>query len=159
MLKRILGLALLVHLSTAVAAGTAYVHSLKAPLLAAPQFGAKTVDTLKRGDKLVVTESRAHWYQVRADGHTGWVATLLVGEQPPVQRRSYITGNGPEIRKNARRRASAVTTAGAARGLADTSRARLNGDQASDYTSLAVVEAYKTPDDQALQFVDKVVKP
>ena len=147
MLKRILGLALLVHLSTAVAAGTAYVHSLKAPLLAAPQFGAKTVATLKRGDKLAVTESRAHWYQVRADGHTGWVAALLVGEQPPVQRRATSPATA--------RRSTTTPGAGprpspprAARGLADTSRARLNGDQASDYTSLAVVESYKTPDER-----------
>ena len=137
---------ILVGLSfTAVAAGSLYVQSDKAKLSAAPSFGAASVATLKKGDELAVIQAQNGWYRVHAHGKTGWIPRLLVSKHKPISRISVLSGEKDSVKPTARRRASNVTTAGAARGLVNDDRRRANPDGAADYEAVQSMESDTIP--------------
>jgi uncharacterized protein YgiM (DUF1202 family) len=130
---------------TAAAAGTLYVQSDKAKLSAAPSFGAASIAALKKGDELAVIQAQNGWYRVRTDGKTGWIPRLLVSQHKPIRRISVISGEKDSVKTSARRRASNVTTAGAARGLVNDDRRRANPNGAADYEAVQSMESETIP--------------
>lgn len=59
---------------SAVAPGTTLsVRSLKARLMASPQFLGSTVITMRRGARVKVIETKGSWIKVSYRGRTGWV--------------------------------------------------------------------------------------
>lgn len=149
---RLRGLALLLALSSAsVGAESLFVQSLKADLLEQPKFGAAAVKQLQKGDEVALLSAEGAWYKVNAGDKSGWVSRLLVAKHPPVERASILTGREDEAGREARRRASAVTTAGAARGLA--AEQRRPEDKAPDYAALEAVERLDISQDEALRFL------
>jgi uncharacterized protein YgiM (DUF1202 family) len=142
-MKRYLCFLVFVFAALAVAAApqTVYVHSMKAVIMDSPSMKGKPVVTASRGDKLTVIGEQSRWYNVRTDGKTGWVSTLLVRPEPPTNKKSVFTNGDKDLSKGSRRRASAVTSAAAARGLTADERARLGITEKVDYAALEKVEA------------------
>jgi hypothetical protein len=129
-----------------------YVRSLKADLYAEPAFSARHVAAFPKGVELVKLEDRDRWFLVRNREVTGWVAKLLVSATPPRERDSAIKEDS-QIGGNARRRASAVATAGAARGLAADDRRRLSQDNVADFSALATMESLSLADAEVIDFL------
>lgn len=131
-----------------------YVRSLKAAVYEEPSFAARQVATFAKGAEMVKLGEEKRWYRVQYREVTGWVAELLVSARPPTARQGAIKAD-TEIGTSARRRASAVATAGAARGLAADDRRRLSGDNTTDYHSLAYMEGIDPSEDEVVEFLRK----
>ncbi len=133
---------------------TAYVKSLVAKIYVEPSFGADLVGTAKRGQPLTVIGSNARWEMVIIDKKEGWVSGLLLSDNPPLGSASVFDKKGYDLSRGARRRASAVATSGASRGLISEERQRLGelGTQ-SDWVALRKVEESKTDISQAMNFL------
>lgn len=142
----------LLSAGTRAGAETLFVQSLKADLLAEPRFGAPVVATVPKGTELDLLETGQGWHRAGVDGKAGWVPRLLVADHPPLQRASLLTGNEETLEGGARRRASAVTTAGAARGLTAEDRGRVGAEDV-DYRALARLEALVVDDQEAVRFL------
>lgn len=139
----------------AASAQVLYVQSDKASLLAEPKLKSAQVATLKKGDKLDVLETQKGWHKVKAAGKEGWVSQLLVAEKPPLGTVSLLASASGDISQDARRRASAQTTAAAARGMSEEDRKRLGAKEKADYTNLALMENMVIYEDELEQFVSQ----
>lgn len=131
-----------------------YVRSLKADLYSEPAFSAKHLASLPKGTKLVKLKEQDKWCFLQHHEMTGWVPKLLVSATPPRNRTRSITENA-KIGSNARRRASAVATAGAARGLAADDRRRKSQDNTTDYSALLSVEETSPSDAEVIEFLEQ----
>lgn len=130
---------------SATAAPTLYVQSEKAKLTVAPSFNSAALISLKKGDELVVVQKQNGWYRVHVAGQTGWIPRLLVSPHKPLNRVTVLSNDKDSVKTSARRRASNVTTAGAARGLADDDRRRANRDETADYQAVRTMESETIP--------------
>ncbi|MBU0728981.1 MAG: hypothetical protein KKE17_05090 [Proteobacteria bacterium] len=139
------------------AADTLYVQSVSAKLMDAPKFNAKVVARFEQGQELSVKEQKGSWYMVEADKQQGWISRLLVSLAPPMEKISLITTSDTDVSKNARRRASTVATAGAARGLAADDRRRANQALQSNFASLAFVEGITVSPQELNEFIQNGV--
>ena len=135
-------------------ASSVYVHSTKARLMTEPSFGATIVLTLAKGDELEMLEAEQRWAKVRINGQEGWISTLLIKEQPPMDIISVIGAEDISIKGEARLRASDVATAGATRGL--TEGEALTGDENSDYEELLELEQQQISADEVEQFSQSI---
>lgn len=149
--------ALLAGLSSTALAETLYVQSLKAKLLAEPAFKARVVASVNKGAALNVLQYKGRWCQVSSGEHSGWVSRFVLADHPPLNKITVLGGER-EIEQNARRRASAVTTAGAARGLSAEQRRR-GQVQGANYPALEKVEAIAISDEEAFRFLQEGLKP
>ncbi len=122
------------------AAEILYVQSAKAKLMSDKNFKSDLKETLKRGDRLEALENSGGWYKVSAGTTKGWVHRLSVSTNPVMEKLTLISADAPDISRGARKRASAITSAAAARGLSDTDRKRLNEQGRADYRSLEKLE-------------------
>jgi len=121
-----------------------YVQSAKAKLMAEPAFGAAVVTELERGTAVNLLQSEKRWLKVQAGKQSGWVSSFLLSNHPPLNKVTVLGGEEQkDIEENARRRASAVTTAGAARGLSSDDRKRADIHEKADFYALEQVEEYK----------------
>lgn len=135
-------------------AASVYVKSLKAKVLSAPKFDSATVAEVERGQELGLVERSERWVKVSVTGREGWVSELLVADEPPKGSASVLGQGAEDISGKSRRRASAIATAGASRGLtAEGVKEMQEADPKADYGALAKVEAQKIDRAQALDFV------
>lgn len=132
-------------------ADTLYVQSLRAAVLAEPRMGAEQLHQAERGDELEQLERAGTWYRVSFAGGEGWVSRLTVAGQPPMERRSALDGDAPDI-QNPRRRPSEVASAAAARGLTPEERQRLSDREDADYQALQQIEQMQLDTDKQLRF-------
>ncbi|WP_320826697.1 SH3 domain-containing protein [Reinekea sp.] len=135
-------------------ASSVYVHSIKARLMAEPNFGATIVVTLAKGDELELLEARQRWAKVRLKAQEGWISTLLIKEQPPLEVISVIGSEAISLEGEARLRASDVATAGATRGL--TEGEALTDDKASDFDELLELEQQQISDEEVQEFSESI---
>ncbi|MDH5542876.1 MAG: SH3 domain-containing protein [Nitrospinota bacterium] len=154
-MKRLLILSI-ISLSSyiASAADTLYVQSKSAKIMNSPSFKAETTGTLKRGDQLEVIEKGKGWYQVKTGDMTGWINQLNVSRNEPMERVSIITEATENLEDKSRRRASAVTSAAAARGLSEKDRKRRSDQEKADYNTLNRLENFtdKISDEEVEEF-------
>lgn len=143
----------LAALALAAAPQAVYVNSVRAVIMDTPSMKGKPVVTASRGDKLTVVGEQNRWYNVKTDGKSGWVSTLLVRPEPPSGKASVFTNTGEDLSKGSRRRASAVTSAAAARGLTADDRARLGFDAKVDYKDLEKVESLNITNKELSDFL------
>jgi hypothetical protein len=129
---------LLLPVST-VTAEQLYVQSKQAKLMAEPRADATVVITLERGTALQVLDSNASWRHVRSAGSEGWVFRYFLTPHPPLAPQA-ITLTDDVNREHTRRRASAVVTAGATRGLTPQERERAHQQGLADYGALSRLE-------------------
>lgn len=150
--------AVLVFAQPACSADVVYVQSLKVRIMSAPSFSADTKGHALKGEPLTVLDRAGRWYKVGYGDKTGWVPRLVVGPKPPMKRVTVFTGEEKSISKEARRRASQVTSAAAARGLAEDDRRRLGHESAVDYRSLEKLNAIVITEQELSEFIKEGLK-
>ena len=138
------------------AAADLYVQSVKAPILSSPSLGSPKLAEAAKGESLKEMEKKGDWYKVGYKDVSGWVSRLLVGPRPPAGKISVLEETEERIEKGARKRASAFTTAAAARGLAE-ERARLSDKLKVDYNGVEMMEAIRITDEEASRFIQEGV--
>ena len=151
-------LLLLLWAGSALAQSTVFVQSRAANITESPNFGATVKAELVRGQQLEVLSTEGAWYRVRWDGHEGWIPKLLVAGHVPMQRATVVTGEEISVKDSARRRASNMTTAGAARGLAGEDRRRTSQDNAADYEAVLEMESYSLEESDVDSFAKVLEK-
>ena len=149
---RSLAIGLLLVFPNPARAADLYIQSIKAPILSEPSLGSQKIAEGTKGEVLKEIEKKGNWYRVDYRGKTGWVSRLLIGNRPPMNKISVLEETGEKLEKGVRKRASAFTTAAAARGLAE-DRARLSDKYKVDFKGLEALEAFKVSDEDALSFV------
>jgi hypothetical protein len=97
---------------------TIYVRSVSLVLKENPDFSSTEVSRLARNDSVVLLETKGLWYKVKAKESSGWAASIAFSKQIVAAPASLLGGKS-DIGQSARKRSSAVATAGAARGLLD----------------------------------------
>ena len=133
-----------------------YVQSVKAKLMAEPSFNATVVTELTKGASVNVLRSDKRWLNVQVGEQSGWISSFLLSKQPPIDKVTVLDDPKKQnLEPSARRRASAVTTAGAARGLSADDRKRAHGGEKSDYFALEQVEDYSVSEQEVGQFIDE----
>lgn len=157
-MNKLIGTLFLLFPVLCLAGETLYVQSTRAKLLERPAFGAPVAAAAEKGDALALLETRGRWVKVRLGDRSGWLSAYLVGKHPPVDKASVLTDDKTAIGENARRRASAVTTAGAARGLAADDRARSSNRNAADYRAVEKMEGLELKQQEVEHFLEEGLK-
>ena len=147
-----LGIALLTSTFTATAEQVMYVQSAKANVMTEPDFNAGLVDVLQKGNTVKVVKEQGRWSQVSHQNATGWMFTLLLASQPPMDKVSVLQGKEEQLEKSARRRASTEVTAAATRGLRNDERIQTNEAGAGDYDELQTMEAVEIKEAEVRKF-------
>ncbi|MCX7739309.1 MAG: SH3 domain-containing protein [Hydrogenothermaceae bacterium] len=127
-----------------------YIQSLKAPIFQNPKLGSKEVAILKKGDKVTSIGKSDGWYRVTHGNVEGWIPSLLVSKEPPLERIS-ITEREVDVKDTARRRASGYTTAAAVRGLLE-DRYRANQKYMLDLESIEWLESLNISKEKTIEF-------
>lgn len=141
--------ALLLPAVSHAAEETRYISSLKANLLAEPNFKANKIAQLKKGQAVSVLESKGPWLKVSADNQpNGWLSKFLTKSSPPSDRVTVLPSDKETKLKDVRRRTSAITTAAAARGLAASSRGSKEDLYKSDETGVDYMESFRISDSE-----------
>lgn len=117
-----------------------FVQSLKAKIMAEPNFKSKEIAVASRGDRLDGGGLKDGWYKVSVKNAEGWVNRLCVAETPPMDKVTAISADAADLGEKSRKRASAVTSAAAARGLSDAERKRMSDEGLADYRALGMLE-------------------
>jgi uncharacterized protein YgiM (DUF1202 family) len=134
-----------------------YVQSAKANLMTGPGFDTKLIRVLEKGESVTVvqqpgTKEKARWIQVHYQSSDGWVAKLLLANQPPMDKVSILKGNEEQLEKSTRRRASSNVTAAATRGLRNEDRTRMSNSGQPDYNQLQEMEAVEVKEAEVREF-------
>lgn len=135
-----------------VNAKTMYIQSMRAKIVDKPTFRAKTIMPLKKGDQIKVIQTKGRWLKVSIKGKQGWISKFLVASHPPVKKINVL-GRRNQIMTNVRRRASAVTTAGAARGLSADQRRRASSKGGNNFIALEKLEMLGVTEEDVKLFV------
>lgn len=133
-----------------------YVQSVKAPILLNSSFGSPKLAEAAKGEELKEVEKKGSWYKVIYKDKTGWVSRFLIGPKPPADRVSVLEGTSENLESGARKRASAFTTAAAARGFAE-DRSRVSDKYKTSFEGVERMEAVKVSDEMALTFLQEGV--
>jgi uncharacterized protein YgiM (DUF1202 family) len=129
-----------------------YVQSVTANVRAEPSFGSKVIAKTEKGQKLTSISKEGNWIKIKIDGKQGYISSLLVSTQPPLQKQTVIKAEDDEIKPGARRRASSYTSAAAARGLTDEERKREGIEEAPDYKAVDKMESIKVTPEEVNRF-------
>jgi len=133
-----------------------YVNSARAKLLSSPFFGSKTLEHMIKGEKVTNLEKKQNWFKVRHNGKVGWLSRLSVAHHPPMKRKRRVAKNDSKLMNDSRRRASAVSTTAAVRGLQNIDRSRVGNNNVMDYVSLERMESLNISDDEVFAFMDDI---
>lgn len=156
--KHTLRIALVLVPFAATGAESLYVQSTKAKMMDQPSFSAKVVKEIEKGGKVDVQQKKERWVLVSHGKNSGWIASLLLSTQKPAEKITVLGDSGSAVSDNARRRASAVITAGATRGLTADDRRRADEEGAANYVALRWVENISVTDEQMARFESEAVK-
>jgi len=129
-----------------------YVQSVNANVRSDPTFGAKIIAKVSKGQALTSTAKSGSWLQVKVDGKQGYISSLLVSTHPPLEKPTVIKAEDEEVKPTARRRASAFTSAAAARGLTDEGSKQEGTQEKSDFKAVNKMEAIKVTPDEVKKF-------
>lgn len=129
-----------------------YVQSIKANIVSEPSFKSQSIVIVDKGSKLQLLETQGRWLKVSFNNQQGWVSKFVVDEHPPVNKVNILINSSKTI-SNVRKRASAITTAGAARGLSADQRRRANSKGGSNFLDLEKLEALNVTEKDVEQFV------
>jgi uncharacterized protein YgiM (DUF1202 family) len=141
----------IVHFS-ASAEQVMYVQSAKANLMAGPGFDTELVTVLQKGDPVTPVKEQGRWIHVNSESSSGWMAKLLLANQPPMEKLSVLKGKHKQLEKSARQRASTGATAAATRGLRNEDRTRMSDAGKPDYSELRQMEAIEIKEAEVRKF-------
>lgn len=147
-----LSIALLALSFSVTAEQMMYVQSAKANVMTGPDFDTVLAGVLQKGDAVTVVNEQGRWSQVNHQNATGWMFTLLLANQPPMDKISVLQGKEAQLEKSSRRRASTEVTAAATRGLRNDESTRKNETGAPDYHELQTMEAVEIKETEVRKF-------
>lgn len=155
--RMIILLFLCMPLTVSAAAEVVYVSSVKAKLLSDPDFKSKAILMLKKGEQITVLGQKGPWLNVQTpDQKTGWLSKFLTKPTPPNDRVTVLPGDEGTILKDVRRRTSTITTAAAARGLADVSKGSKADLYVSDMAAVEYMESFQIAPRELKEFADAI---
>jgi hypothetical protein len=131
-----------------------YVQSVKAKVLAGKTFKSPVLGEVAKGYKFVSSGKEGGWVKVKYKNSEGYVSSLLLSPNPPLDKAGVIKGDDAEIKQGVRRRASSYTSAAAARGLAQDDRRRMNREERADYISLEKIESFTVSQEEISKFME-----
>jgi hypothetical protein len=131
-----------------------YVQSLKAKIMWEPSFKAAVMREVTKGRALSGFGKEGNWIKVQIDFETGYIPSLLVSKQAPMNRVSLIKADDQDLRQSVRRRASTYSSAAAARGLTQEGRKRLSKEEKADYFSLEKIESITVSKEEVGKFLE-----
>lgn len=143
-------------LAPSAQAAVYYVQSVKAPILSDSSFGSAKLAEATKGEELKEIEKKGSWHKVMYKNKTGWVSKFLIGPKQPADRVSVLEGTSENLESGARKRASAFTTAAAARGFAE-DRSRVSDKYKTNFEGVERMEAIKISDEMAMTFLQEGV--
>ena len=74
------------RLNNARTTGAVTIQNLRVGIHDKPKFISKVIETVSRGEMLLVLEKKNNWFRVRtAGGKEGWIARSDIGESLPVE--------------------------------------------------------------------------
>lgn len=133
-----------------------YVMSKRAKILSSPVFGSTTIENVLKGEKLINIGKNTNWYKVRYGDKVGWLSRLSVSSHPPMKRKRRIAKIDRKMQENSRRRASAVSTTAAVRGLNHIDRSRVSSKDVMNFASLDQMEAFQIADADVVTFMNNI---
>lgn len=134
---------------------TMFVQSTSAKLFKDRSFSSPVVLEIERGETVQVSETAGRWAQVHYKENSGWMSTLLLSKNPPMNKVSVLSED-KTLGGNARRRASAVATAGATRGLTSDNRQRASESVDTNYRALLMVEQERVSESELHRFKEEM---
>jgi len=133
-----------------------YVMSARAKLLESPKFGSTTIENISKGVKVSAVEKKENWYKVKHNDKTGWLSRLSVSSHPPIKRSRRLAKVDEKMKSRSRRRASAVSTTAAVRGLTDINRTRVNNQDRMDFVALEKLDSQVYSEDEIFAFMEQI---
>jgi uncharacterized protein YgiM (DUF1202 family) len=150
----LLAAALIMASSSAMADnGYLYILSARAKLLSEPSFSSQSLDQISKGQKVETISKTNNWFKVKYRNQVGWLSRLSVSPHPPMKRVSLLAKGDKSIVNQSRLRSSAVSTTAAVRGLRSDGRSRVSSKSATDYQTLAKIEAFHVDKRELDQFI------
>jgi uncharacterized protein YgiM (DUF1202 family) len=124
-----------------------YVKSSEARVMKTPSFSATMISKLKQGSEVDVIKRLGSWVEIAYGAEQGWISKFQLGSNTPPRTTINLldtlkTDNEQPPAMKLRRRASAYSTAAAARGLAATGDTDEKGIR-PNYQSLEHVESFE----------------
>ncbi len=150
--KKIITTFLLVISSTLLAqnATTLYIKGLSISVLAEPKNGAPVIEKLERGATVSKINEHGFWTQIKTGKGAGWVPKLTLANTPPAEQENLFDKK-VDISSSARKRASNFTSAGAARGLNESSEDFDKANLKADFKALKKMESFYVAPEKAFK--------
>lgn len=131
-------------------ANAEFIKSLKAKIYEAPQMSSKVLYELNQGEEIAIKSLDKNWREISHTKGKGWINSLLISTNPPQTKESLLQ-KAEDISSNARSRPSALSTAGAARGLLEDNSGMLSSLKEVNVNELVKLESfYISPKDGRL---------
>lgn len=134
-----------------------YIQSTNAKMLREKSFSSALVAEISKGEEVTITSTSGRWVLAAYQKKSGWISALLLSKNPPLNKVSVISDDA-ELGNNARRRASAIATAGATRGLTSDDRQRANEDGTSNRRAVMHIEQTTISEAELAQFREVILK-
>jgi len=145
---------MLLYSTTLLAQTVYYVQSVKARVVSSPSFKSKVVVEVNKGFKVISIGREGSWVKVKIGEKEGFISSLLLSTQPPLEKTGIIKAENTDIKQGVRRRASSYTSAAAARGLAADDRRRLSKEEKVNYEALEKMETFTVSADEIGKFME-----
>lgn len=130
-----------------------YVQSKKADVKAEPVMTSENLLSLFAGDSVDLEKVKGRWAKIRYGEISGWVNHFLLGKNPPVSFKSLLNHENNNLVKSVRRRSSAISSAGAARGLSEIESE--SEDRALNIEDLEEMETIDINDEDVVRFLNE----
>ncbi len=136
-----------------VQASVYFIKSAKVDLLSAAEKGSDVVATLERDTEVKELDVDRTWVKVESDGKAGWVSKIFLSKKKSMGTSQSLLDTDEDLSSSARKRASALTSAGAARGLRAGSDQLYQEDGEENLAALKIMESWKVDDEVGLEFL------
>jgi len=130
-----------------------FIFSKDAPVYNKPNGKAELMITMAKGQKVKVLEQKGIWYKIQLNKKTGWISKYLTSTQKPGKKNITADVMKINLKKQARKRASAYATAASARAL--TKKGKIPEAIDSDIRAIKRMEEFDVTDKEILEFINQ----
>ncbi|MBU2510318.1 SH3 domain-containing protein [bacterium] len=127
-----------------------YIRGLHVYLKESPQYQAKNIVKLKKGDEVIILEEKGYWRKIRAGEVEGWLTRMSL-----VDTKQMIKISGLELKKTpVKKRNLRARVAQAAVGVKGLRESQVKMIEDSyDMKALEKMESFKVDEEEATRFV------
>ena len=131
-----------------------FIKAQSASVLSEAKFGAETIASLSQGTEVQELEENKTWLKIKHENIEGWLPKMALSANPPLGQAGSLLDEAEDISQNARKRASATTTAGAGRGLLAGSDEELSKIGNANFRALATFEQQRVRLEVGAKFLE-----